>query len=118
MMNTLAPGTQILYTREDSGGSIQNDGETVLLRPCKPLTVSTAPDGDVTPALATRLVEDQVCRVYSLPPAEAKTEAEAKPAAKEEPEAEAEHPQEDDKSDPEAKPEQESEAKPEGVLLG
>jgi len=73
-MQPITPGTQIMYSREDNGGSIQNDGETVLLRPGKPLTVSTDPAGDVTPALAARLVEDGVCRVYSLPPVEAKTE--------------------------------------------
>lgn len=63
-MQTLASGTQIIYAREDTGGSIQNDNETVLLAPHKPLTVGK----NVTATLATRLVEDKVCTVYSLPP--------------------------------------------------
>ena len=65
-MDTLALGTQIIYAREDSGGHIQNDDETLTLVPGKPLTVGT----DVTAALATRLVEDEVCTVYSLPAGE------------------------------------------------
>lgn len=63
-MKILAPGTQIIYIREDSGISIQNEGETVLLKPGAALTVGA---DDVSPELATRLVEDGVCRVYSLP---------------------------------------------------
>ena len=87
-MQPITPGTQIMYSREDSGGNIQNDNETVSLTPGKPLTVSVDPAGDVSPALATRLVEDGVCRVYSLPPVEA-TEDKAQPTEDHKPEEEA-----------------------------
>jgi len=93
-MQPITPGTQIMYSREDSGGNIQNDNETVSLTPGKPLTVSVDPAGDVSPALAARLVEDGVCRVYSLPPVESTedhkpTEDKARPAEDHKPEEQA-----------------------------
>lgn len=65
----LAIGTEITYAREDTGIRLQNETESVTLAPGRPLTVSEQPGrGNVSPALAARLVEDLVCTVTFVPP--------------------------------------------------
>ena len=68
-MPPLAIGTEITYAREDTGIRLQNETESATLAPGRPLTVSEQPGrGNVSPALAARLVEDQVCTVTFVPP--------------------------------------------------